>query len=160
MNSCIKKAANKSKDSPIHLKYSRHRNILNCVKRTAKKQYYQIILNEYRYDIRKTWKVMNSIIGRTQDKSSISEKFIINGRTETDPNSIADGFGKYFSEIGKQFAEAIPQPNHSPEYYMSENPNVHTTVKREYLAAIIFGGFSNMAIWQRINLAISHTGNI
>ena len=37
---------------------------------------------------------------------------------------------------------------------------VHGTVKREYLAAIIFGGFSNMAIWQRINLAISHTGNI
>ena len=34
------------------------------------------------------------------------------------------------------------------------------TVKREYLAAIIFGGFSNMAIWQRFNLAISHTGNI
>ena len=34
------------------------------------------------------------------------------------------------------------------------------TVKREYLAAIIFGGFSNMAVWQRINLAISHTGNI
>ena len=34
------------------------------------------------------------------------------------------------------------------------------TVKREYLAAIIFGGFSNMAIWQRINLAISHIGNI
>ena len=29
-----------------------------------------------------------------------------------------------------------------------------------FLAAIIFGGFSNMAIWQRFNLAISHTGNI
>ena len=69
---------------------------------------------------------MNSIIGRTQDKSSISEKCIINGRTETDPNLIADGFGKYCSGIGKQFAEAIPQPNHSPEYYTSENQNVHT----------------------------------
>ena len=121
-----KKAANKSKDSPIHLKYSRYRNIFNCAKRTAKKKYYQTILNEYRYDIRKTWKVMNSIIGRTQDKSSISEKCIINGRTETDPNLIADGFGKYSSGIGKQFAEAIPQSNHSPEYYMSENQNVHT----------------------------------
>ena len=31
------------------------------------------------------------------------------------------------------------------------------TVKREYLAAIIFGGFSNMTIWQRIDLAISNT---
>ena len=32
------------------------------------------------------------------------------------------------------------------------------TVKREYLAAIIFGGFSNMAIWRRINLAFSNDG--
>ena len=56
----------------------------------------------------------------------ISEKCIINGRTETDPNLIADGFGKYFSGIGKQFAEAIPQPNDSPEYCMRENQNVHT----------------------------------
>ena len=31
------------------------------------------------------------------------------------------------------------------------------TVKREYLVAIIFGGFSNMAIWRRINLLIPNT---
>ena len=31
------------------------------------------------------------------------------------------------------------------------------TVKREYLVAIIFSGFSNMTIWQRINLGISNT---
>ena len=43
-------------------------------------------------------------------------------KTETDPNLIADEFGKYFSGIGKQFAEAIPQPNHSPEYYRREHP--------------------------------------
>ena len=32
-----------------------------------------------------------------------------------------------------------------------------TTLKQEYLVAIIFGDFSNMTIWQRINLAISNT---
>ena len=32
------------------------------------------------------------------------------------------------------------------------------TVKQEYLAAIIFDSFSNMAIWQIINLVISNTG--
>ena len=52
------------------------------------------------------------------------------------------------------------------KYFMAEDNCgilslfLHITVKREYLAAIIFGGFSNMAIWQRINLAISHTGHI
>ena len=32
------------------------------------------------------------------------------------------------------------------------------TVKREYLTDILFGSFSNMEIWRRINLAISNTG--
>ena len=32
------------------------------------------------------------------------------------------------------------------------------TVKRESLAAIIFGGLSNMTIWQIIKLAISNSG--
>ena len=35
---------------------------------------------------------------------------------------------------------------------------VRNTVKRESLAAIIFGCFSNMTIWQIINLAISNSG--
>ena len=36
--------------------------------------------------------------------------------------------------------------------------HINNTVKPEYLAAIIIGGFSNMTIWQRNNLAISNTG--
>ena len=32
------------------------------------------------------------------------------------------------------------------------------TVKREYLASIIFGVFSNLTTWRRINLEISNTG--
>ena len=35
---------------------------------------------------------------------------------------------------------------------------VVNTVKREYLVAIIFGGFSDMTIWQTINLAIYNPG--
>ena len=33
---------------------------------------------------------------------------------------------KRLSGIGKQFAEAISQPNQSPEYYLRENQNVHS----------------------------------
>ena len=42
---------------------------------------------------------------------------------------------------------------HSFSYHIKKH-----TVKREYLAAIIFGVFLNITIWQRINLAISNTG--
>ena len=35
---------------------------------------------------------------------------------------------------------------------------ISSTVKHEYLAATIFGGFSKLTIWQRINLVISNFG--
>ena len=47
---------------------------------------------------------------------------------------------------------------HLSSYIRSKVITTWDTVKREYLVAIIFGGFSNMAIWLRINLVISNTG--
>ena len=34
--------------------------------------------------------------------------------------------GNIIFGIGKQFAEAIPRPTHSPEYYVREKQNMHT----------------------------------
>ena len=36
--------------------------------------------------------------------------------------------------------------------------NIQNTIKQESLVAIIFGSFSNMTIWQRINLPIFDFG--
>ena len=53
------------------------RNLHNIVKRQAKSHSYEQLLQKYSTDIRKTWKVLNSIIGRTNDKSCISDTFIL-----------------------------------------------------------------------------------
>jgi len=50
----------------------------------------------------------------------------VDGRKETDKTVIANGFGKYFSNIGRQFAEVIPPSRHPPEYYIHFPPNKHT----------------------------------
>ena len=38
-----------------------------------------------RHNIRKTWGVLNSLIGRINDKTSISETFKIDDKNVTDP---------------------------------------------------------------------------
>ena len=121
-----KNAIGKCKSSYTYLKYIKYRNMYNAVKKTAREIYYKNLLNEYGNDIRKTWKVLNSVIGRAHDKSSISDTFVVNDKRETDKTIIANGFGNYFSGIGKQFAEAIPKANKSPEYYLKTGPNVHS----------------------------------
>ena len=76
--------------------YIKYRNVLNSLKRTTKQSYYGNLLTEYKYDIRKTWKILNTIIGGTNDKTSILDNCIINGSSSTDQNNIADGFCNYF----------------------------------------------------------------
>ncbi len=63
--------------------------------------HYTNLFHEYGNDIRKTWRVLNSLIGCSNDKSSMSDTFVIDGQKVNDKQVIADGFCRYFSNIGK-----------------------------------------------------------
>ena len=43
---------------------------------------------------------------------SLSDMFIVNGEKYTDKVKIAHGFCSFFTDIGKQYAEAMPRPSH------------------------------------------------
>ncbi len=51
---------------------------------------------------------------------------MVNNKKVSDSNVIANGFGSYFANIGKQSAEAIPRSMHPSEYYTRTEPNKHT----------------------------------
>ena len=40
--------------------------------------------------------------------------------------TIANGFGSYFANVGRQFADAIPKANKQPSHYTSCAPNLHS----------------------------------
>ena len=94
-----KKCLGKSKKDKIYVQYVTYRNIFNSLKRTAKEAYYTKLLDKHKCDIRKTWKTINSIIGRTRDKSSLSDIFVVNGKRETDTIQIANLFSEYFTNV-------------------------------------------------------------
>ena len=84
------------------------------------------MLARYQNDIHKTWGVVNILIGRTRNKSTIADKFSIDGNDVNDPDIISNGFCKYFTEICKQLADKIPRGTKSFNEYMITNPNANS----------------------------------
>ena len=54
---------------------------------------------------RKTWEIINQVTGRKSDKAIINE-LEFEDKKLTDPTEIAEGFNKFFAEIGPFFARA------------------------------------------------------
>ena len=65
----------KPRTDPSHANYIIYRNYLNRLKRSTKRQYFSDQLNIYKTNIRKTWQILNDIVGKNNNKSCISEFF-------------------------------------------------------------------------------------
>jgi len=69
----LHKKALKNKTTGTHwTKFIEFRNHFNRIKRIAKESYYKQLLEQYRNNIRKTWGVINTPIGKTRDKTGIT----------------------------------------------------------------------------------------
>ncbi len=78
-------------------------------------------MNEYKGNIRKTWKVINIAIGKLNDKASITNTFLVNGTEITDTGVISEKFCDYFTNIGIDFANKIPPSHTSANAYMTKS---------------------------------------
>ena len=115
------KCIGKDKDSIEYKEYVTFRNRYNNLKRFAKKRYYYAKITEFKHDSKKLWSTLNEIIGRKNDKSSISDTFLIDEKSVTDPHTICNEFCKYYSNIGRNFASKIPDSKYSPERFLKGN---------------------------------------
>ena len=81
-----KKCLGKSKESQTYQICIKYRNTYNRLKRTSKQNYYASELTKHKYNAKKTWGILNTLIGRnntlggingniTNDKKIISNKF-------------------------------------------------------------------------------------
>ena len=72
------------------------------------------MLSEHNGDIKTTWKILNKIVRKNQNPSSIPKYFIDeNNKKVTNINEIANGFNDFFANIGPKLANKIktPDPN-------------------------------------------------
>ena len=99
----------KSKTNENEKKLNTHKSLFKILKEKSKKFYYSIKLDSCSENIKKTWDTMKEVIGKTKTfKNGILKRMVRVGIETFDPNKIANGFNKFFTEIGPKLASSIP----------------------------------------------------
>ncbi len=73
--------------------------------------YYSKILDDYKYNTKELWKRLRPVIAKTKDKSSVNNEMLIDGIEQKDNVLISNAFCRYFTNVGKDLANNIPQAN-------------------------------------------------
>ena len=100
--------------------YVNYRNKLTSLIRTSKRRYYAEKLEESKFNSKRTWNVLNDILGRQNGHKQISSSFKINGSPNSDPQTIADKFNSYFVNIGPQLAHKISHTDTNFHHFLRQ----------------------------------------
>ena len=100
--------------------YKTYNNTFSRLKRLAKIKYYNTILEDNKFNIKKTWLILKEAIGKKNDKTSLPQEFLINNIPTSDKSKIADSFNEYFSNIGPETCNNVPT---SPNDYTDFMPS-------------------------------------
>ena len=96
-----------------------YKNTLTKIIRIEKKKYYHKQLERYRCDIKSTWNVLKQAMNVSNEKSGIS-KIRYNDEIIDNSVDIANIFNTYFTTIGENIAQEIPDTNkHFSNFFKS-----------------------------------------
>ncbi len=116
----FKKVCGLEKNSEKYLEYTKYRNLFNKLKRQAKKKYFVEKVEQYKQNSKMLWKTLKEVTGKYNDKTAITDHFMIDGKLTNEPQAISNGFCKFYSSMGKNLASKIPLPNKVFEEYLPE----------------------------------------
>ena len=86
------------------------RNKVNIELRNAKKDYYSSKIADQKFNPKKAWKSINSVLGR-QNKPTVINELLVGENNFTNHEDIAEGFNEYLSNIGPNLASNIDSSN-------------------------------------------------
>jgi len=102
--------------------YNKYKNMLNNIIREAKKHYYKTEIESNKRKPKELWKILNTLTkGKKQTQRFPSVFQNKNGVEVSDRSDVAEGFNTFFSEIGEQLQEKIPQTDKDPLDYMRDD---------------------------------------
>ena len=102
--------------------FKKLRNEVNNAIKNVKKSYYYKTFEAYNGNSRKTWETINEVTRRKSDKAAINE-LELNGTRITNSTEIAEGFNKFFSEIGPELSRDIEEVGTSFDEYIYQTSN-------------------------------------
>ena len=93
------------------------RNKVNIKLRNAKKDYYSSKIAVQKFNPKKAWKSINSLLGR-ENKPTVVNEITVGNNNLTCPEDIAEGFNECFSNIGPELSSKIDSSNYNFETYI------------------------------------------
>ena len=123
------------------------RNKVNIELRNAKKDYYSSKIADQKFNPKKAWKSINSLLGR-QNKPTVINELCVGENNFTNHEDIAEGFNEYFSNIGPNLASNIDSSNYNFETHVKNAKSEfaafqHVTVS--HVSHLLHGLSSNKA---------------
>ena len=103
-------------------KYRRYRNLLKSIICRSKNTYLHEKCLEFKQDSRKLWKLVNKIIGKSNNKTESIDSLRVENMIKYDPESITNGFCEFFSSIGETYAKKIDSTGVDIDNYIGEIP--------------------------------------
>jgi len=93
------------------IKYKKYRQTLNMIKRKAKQLHLAKLFQDCSHDMKKTWRELNKLIGKTSNKHNLTDQFMLDNKILLNPIEIANSFCDFFSKVGSNTADNIPSTN-------------------------------------------------
>ena len=102
--------------------YKQYRNTLKSLLKTAEKEHYSTLMNCYKKDLKKSWKIIKEVLNKNTPFTD-NEIFQIDDEASRNPNQIAEAFNSYFVNVGPKLAEKISPSQVDPTSKISRNQN-------------------------------------
>ena len=101
-------------------KYKKYKNKLTAILRYSAKQHYSNILELNKMNMKETWKILNTVINKKEKGSQYPTQFNDDERKVTSNIDIANGFNRFFSNIGPALARNIPNGTTNFTNYLNQ----------------------------------------
>ena len=103
--------------NPTLIHETNYRNFNKILKKTitlSQKEYYRTKFQSAEGNIKENWKIINELLNRNKSNTTSNNTFVYNEKTISDKQEIANSFNSFFSKIGQNLANKIPNSNKSP----------------------------------------------
>jgi cytidylate kinase len=109
----------KNKNTENEQKYKKYKTFYQILIKNAKKSYYSMLITKNQSNSKKTWSIINDIIGKDKNiASSLPQRINIENTDIFCQNLIAKEFNKYFTNVGPKLANKIPPSSESFKSYL------------------------------------------
>ena len=111
----------KKRNEKTKKEYQDYKKLFESIKKRSKKLYFSKLILKYKNNIKKTWQAIKEAIGKEKYKQqNLPKKILVDKKSTTEIESIAEKFNKYFVQIWPNLAKDIGTSTKSFNEYINK----------------------------------------